>query len=316
MSALHPRRKDKIIRGIILYSKKENNLSDKDYSIKRLLEVARSKNIEIKIVLPDQFELIVTKLGKKSILIDDALEPIPDFVLPRLGSNTTYFAFSILRQLEYLGVYVCNNAESIFSVQDKLYMHQLLSRSKLSSPNTMLAKYPLSIEVVRREIGFPLVIKNVTGTEGAGIYLCDSETKFVDVMELIYANNPKANIILQEFIKNSYGKDLRVFVIGGKVAGCMERKSSTSFKANVSKGASVFAHELTPEIEWLSTETAKLFNLDIAGVDLLFDENELKICEANSSPDFTGLEKVVGKTIAESIIDYILIKIGCNSEVE
>jgi RimK family alpha-L-glutamate ligase len=305
----------KNIRGLILFSKSESELTDKDYSVKRLLDVARSKEIEIKIVRPEQFELVITRFDTKSILIDDKPEPLPDFVIPRMGSDTTYYAFSVIRQLQYLGSYICNDFDGIYSVKDKLYMHQLLSRSKLSSPKTMLAKYPISVQVVKREIGFPLVIKNVTGTQGTGIYLCESENKFVDIMELIYSNNSKANIILQEFIKNSYGKDLRVFVVGGKVVGCMQRQSSSGFKANYSKGANVSPFELTPEIEWLSTETAKLFNLDIAGIDLLFDKGEFKICEANSSPGFLGLEQVVGKIIAENIIDFVLVKIGFNSEV-
>lgn len=303
-----------MVKGIILFSKPEAELSNNDYSVNRLLDAARKKNVEIKVLAPEQFELIVTRSDTKSILIDDKPEPLPDFVIPRIGSSTTYYAFSVIRQLQNLGVYVCNDANSIQAVKDKLHMHQLLASSKLSSPKTMLAKFPISKSIVKREIGFPLVIKNVTGTQGTGIYLCESENKFIDIMELIYSNNKSANIILQEFIKNSHGRDLRVFIVGGKVIGCMERSSSSSFKANFSKGASVKHFELTPEIEWLSTEAAKLFGLDIAGVDLLFDEDGLKICEANSAPGFIGMEKAIGKVVAEYIIDYILVRIGVNLE--
>ncbi|MDB2593024.1 RimK family alpha-L-glutamate ligase [Gammaproteobacteria bacterium] len=306
---------NKKIRGIILFSKPESQLTPNDYSVVRLLQAARERDIEIQIVCPEQFELVITRSDEKSILIDDKLESPPDFVIPRMGSSTSYYAFAVIRQLEHLGSYVCNGADAIYSVKDKLYMHQILSTSRLSSPRTMLLRYPISQIVVKREIGFPLVIKNVSGTQGVGIYLCESESKFIDIMDLIYANNPRANIILQEFISKSYGKDLRVFVVGGKVVGCMQRSSSNSFKANFSRGGQVSSFELTPEIEWLSTETARLFKLDIAGVDLLFDDSEFKICEANSSPGFLGLEKVTGKVIAESIIDYILLRIGLNSEI-
>lgn len=306
----------KPIKGLILFSKSEKELTENDYSVNRLLDAAKNKGIDLRVVKPEQFELIVTRSDKKSILIDDKSEPLPDFVIPRMGSETTFYAFSVIRQLQNLGAYVCNSASAIYSVKDKLYMHQRLAASRLSSPKTMLAKFPIALEVVKREIGFPLVIKNVTGTQGSGIYLCESENKFIDIMELVYSNNNKANIILQEFIENSYGRDLRVFVVGGKVIGCMQRSSNGGFKANFSKGASVERFELTPEIEWLSTETAKLFNLDIAGIDLLFDKDEFKVCEANSSPGFIGLEKAFGKVIAEQIIDYILVKIGFNSEVK
>lgn len=303
-----------MVSGIILYSKKEDELTDKDYSVKRLLSAARLRGIKLDVFIPSQFELIVTKLDEKSILLDDHPIPIPDFIIPRMGSDTTFYAFSIIRHLECLGTYVCNSADSIYSVKDKLYMHQKFASSKLATPKTMLAKFPSDIKVVKREIGFPLVIKNVTGTQGTGIYLCESEDKFQDVMELIYSNNPKANIILQEFITKSSGQDIRVFVVGGKVVGCMKRSSKTSFKANYSKGGKVSEYKLTPELEWLSTEAAKFLELDIAGVDLLFDDNGFKICEANSSPGFHGLEDVIGKTVAETILDYILIKIGMNIE--
>ena len=304
--------KDVNMKGFILYSKQEQQLDDTDYSVGRLLEAAKQKGVDLQIVTPNQFELVVTRDDKKSILIDDKVTSIPDFVIPRLGSDTTYYALAVTRQLQHLGIYVCNDANAIESVKDKLHMHQLLAHSNLPTPKTMLVKFPISIEVVRREIGFPLIIKNVTGTQGAGIYLCESEEHFTDVMELVYSNNEKANIILQEFIASSRGKDLRVFILGGRVIGCMRRSCDTSFKANFSRGGKVEPFELTPEIEWLATETAKLVNLDIAGIDLLFDGDGFKICEANSAPGFHGMEKVVGERVAEDILDYIELKIGAN----
>lgn len=302
-----------MIRGLIIYHTPADKLVEKDYNIIRLLEVARSREIDLKVVLPEQFELVVTRDDRKSILIDDKQIPLPDFVLPRLGSKTGHFALSVIRQLEYLGVYVCNTANAIESVKDKLYMHQKLAHSSLATPHTMLAKFPIDVALVKREIGFPLIIKNVTGMQGTGIYLCDSEEKFTDVMELIYTNNSNANIILQEFVATSRGQDVRVFVVGGKVVACMKRFSKTSFKSNVSRGGDVTEFELSPEGEWLATETARLLGLDIAGIDLLFDENGFKICEANSAPGFIGLEKITGKIIAETMLDYILVRIGANT---
>lgn len=298
------------MKGLVLFSKSKKLLTASDYSMMRILKAAEEKNIELDIITPNQFELVVTRDDKKSILIDDKQTQLPDFVIPRIGSNTTYYALAVIRQLQHLGVYVANSSNSIEIVKDKLHMHQLLAQSNLPTPKTMLARFPIELSVVNREIGFPLLIKNVTGTEGKGIYLCENEQSFFDVMELVYSNNNHANIIIQEFIKSSHGKDLRVFVIGGRVVGCMKRSSSSSFKANFSRGGDVSHFELTPEVEWLATETAKLFDLDIAGIDLLFDGSSFKICEANSSPNFHGLEKVTGKHIAEDIIDYIKLKVG------
>lgn len=300
-----------MVKGFVIYDKKEGELTlEEDYSVLRLLEAAKGRGIELTVLMPNQFELVVTRSDTSSILIDDEPTSLPHFVIPRMGSNTTFYAFSVIRQLESLGVYVCNNAESIYSVKDKLYMHQKLAHSRLVTPKTMLSKYPIDVNVVKREIGFPLLIKNVTGTQGNGIYLCELESKFVDIIELIYSNNSKANIIFQEFIDYSYGRDLRVFVLGGKVIGCMQRRSKNGFKANFSKGSMVEPFKITPEIGWLATETAKLLHLDIAGIDLLFSEEGFKICEANSSPGFKGLEKITGRHIAEDILNYILIKIG------
>lgn len=293
------------LQGFILLYNEGRELTEHSYSVQRLLDAAAPRGVQLTMLKPEQLEMVVTSAGTQNIFIDEQSVPLPDFVLSRTGSDTTYHAFAVLRQLQNLGVYMCNDADAIYAVKDKLYMHQLLAASNLPSPKTMLAKCPPSLSVANREIGFPLVIKNVTGTQGNGIYLCESEEKFIDVMELVYSNNSQANIILQEFIQTSYGRDIRVFIVGGRVVGCMERSTTTGFKANFSKGATVSPFELTPEIEELALKTAKLFNLEIAGIDLLFDQNGFKVCEANSAPGFRGLEQVVGPIIAESIMDYI-----------
>lgn len=298
------------MKGWILYSKKREQLTEASYGVNRLLEAAKAKNIELEVYTPEQFELIVTRDDRKSILIDEKPTPLPDFIIPRMGSATTYFGLAVIRQLEELGVYSCNCAHTIEIVRDKLQMTQLFAQSNLPTPKTMLVKFPTDTKVVKREIDFPVVVKNISGSEGKGIYLCETESQFEDLMELIYSTNNNANIILQEFISASQGKDLRVFLLGGKVVGCMKRFSETSFKANYSRGGKVELFQITPEIEWLATETARLVNLDIAGIDLLFDEHGYKVCEANSSPGFKGLESVMGKSVAEQILDYIAVKVS------
>lgn len=297
------------MKGWIIYSKRQADLTAKDNGVNRLLQAAKERGIELTCYAPGQFELVVSRDDRKSILVDGMPTALPDFIIPRMGSKTTYFAFAVIRQLEYLGVYVCNRAQCIEAVKDKLRIHQLLAQSNLPTPKTMLVKFPVDIEVVKKNIGFPLVIKNVTGAAGNGIYLCESEDKFLDIMGLVFSNNSKANIILQEFVASSRGKDLRVFVLGGRVIGCMKRYSETNFKANVSLGADVASFDLPQDGEWLATEATRLVGLDIAGVDLLFDEQGFKVCEVNSSPGFKGLEKVVGNTIAEQVLDYITIKL-------
>ena len=130
-------------------------------------------------------------------------------------------------------------------------------------------------------------------------------------MQLIEAANPQANIILQQFVKSSHGRDLRVLTIGGRAVACMERNSQgKNFKANVSAGGTGKSFPITPEIEWLATQTANVLNLDVVGIDLLFDEQHFKICEANSSPGFEGLEGALGIDVAKEILHFIRICLG------
>jgi len=296
------------MRGWILYAKEQAKVTESDYGVSRLLAAAKQKGIELLVYTANQFELVVTRDDRTSILIEGKPTPLPDFVIPRLGANISYFALAVIRQLEKLGVYCCNGSQAIEAVRDKLHIHQLLAHHRIPTPKTMLVKFPENSEVVKREIGFPLVMKNITGTEGVGIYLCEAESTFGDLMELIYTNNPKANIILQECISSSLGQDLRVFVLGGKVIGCMRRYSETSFKANFSKGGKVESYPLSAEAEALAIKVSRLVNLEIAGIDLLFGQTGYQVCEANSSPGFKGLEQVMGAVIAEQILDYILKK--------
>jgi RimK family alpha-L-glutamate ligase len=303
------------MRGWILYFKKTSELSKEDYGVQRLLEEAKNKKLSLEVYKPEQFELIVANCDNKSVFIDGKKQLIPDFIIPRMGSSTTYFGLAIIRHLENLGVYCCNRSKTIEMVKDKLHVHQVLAESKLPTPKTMLVKYPADPKFIKREIGFPSVIKNIYGTEGKGIHLCKTEEEFVDIMELIFAHNKSPNIILQEYIKISKGKDLRIFLVGGKPVATMIRSAKKGFKANYTRGGNVAPFELTRELEWLATEVARLMELDVAGIDILFNgQNTYKICEGNSSPGFKGLEEATGKNIAAAILDFIIEKVVAKQE--
>ena len=300
------------MNGWILYHTPEASLDAvADYSVIRLLNAARERNINLRIVLPEQFELVVTRSDNKSILLEHKPHPLPDFVLPRIGATMSYFALAILRQFEHLGVYVCNSSQAIETVKDKLHSQQILCQSNLPTPKTMLVKFPIDIEFVKKTFGFPVVVKFISGSKGKGVYLCKTEQEVTDLTNDIQSSTPHANLIFQEYIKSSHGQDIRVFMIGGKIIGCMKRVSqSDDFKANFSQGGRVEEYIMTPELERLSLETSQLFGLDIIGIDFLVDNNSYQICEANSAPGFNGLERVVGVGIAEQILDYITIKLG------
>lgn len=297
--------------GWVLYKENSTEIKPEMYEINRLVEMAKEENIQLKVLRPEQIDLIVTQEDRKSILIDGKPTALPDFLLPRMGAGTTYFALAVIRHLERLGVKCFNSSTSIDTVKDKLFTHQILAENNLPVPKTMLVKFPVDIELVEKRIGFPVVIKTLSGSQGKGVFLSKDRKSFADLMHLIEATNSKVNVILQEFIADSYGRDLRVFTIGGKAVACMERVSGDeNFKANYSSGGSVKEYSITPEIEWLSSETSRILGLDVAGVDLLFDGDHFKVCEVNSSPGFEGLEKACKLNIAKEIFHYLKIRLG------
>lgn len=299
------------MKGWILYKHNSTEVKAEMYEINRFLEVAKKRNIELKILKPEQLDLIVTREDRKSILVDGQPTQLPDFVLPRMGAGTTYFALAVIRHLERLGVACFNNSSNIDIVKDKLFTQQILAEKNLPVPKTMLVKFPVNMELVKMQIGFPVVIKTLSGSQGKGVFLARDEKSFQDLMQLIEITNAKVNIIIQEFIQESYGRDLRVFTIGGRAIACMERNAiDGDFKANFSIGGTVKKYPLTPEIEWLATETSRILGLEISGVDLLFDKDHFKICEVNSSPGFEGLESCCKVNIAEEIFHYLQIRLG------
>lgn len=297
--------------GWILYRTNHTEIKPEMYEINRFLQTAKEENIELKVLAPEQIDLVVTREDRKSILVDGKPTPLPDFVLPRMGAGTTYFALAVIRHLERLGVRCFNTSTHIDMVKDKLFTQQILAENDIPVPKTMLVKFPVDIDLIEKSIGFPAVIKTLSGSQGKGVFLSKERKNFQDLMQLIEVTNSKVNVIIQEFMKDSYGRDLRVFTLGGRAIACMERTSgSDDFKANYSAGGSVKSHPLTPEIEWLAIEASRLLGLEIAGVDLLFDGDHFRICEVNSSPGFEGLEKTCDTNVAKEIFHFIKIRLG------
>ncbi len=299
------------MRGWIIYNKSPET----SYGVSRLLEEAEEQGVDVSTYSPDQFEIIVTKDGKKSILLEGEYPKLPDFVLPRTGASTSYYALALLRHFQRLNITVINTALAIDNVKDKLYTQQILAMHNLPVPRTMLVKFPVDADLVEKQIGFPAVVKTLSGSKGVGVFLCETRSKFIDLMELLVAVNRTDSIILQEFISDSHGRDLRAFVVGGRVVACMQRKATDgNFKANISRGGVGEPFQVTPAIEWLATETARVLSLDIAGIDLLFDGDYFKVCEANSSPGFEGIEKSSDVNIASEIYQYLRIRLGTFAE--
>lgn len=294
------------MKGIMIYKVKEAELNETYYETNRFIEEAKLMGIELAVYSPAQFEILVNHNNEDSLFVDGLPLELPDFVIPRMGSGTTYFALALIRQFERLNVPCFNGSSSIEMVKDKLFSHQVLSQKKLPVPKTMLMKIPMSPELVGEHFSYPLVIKTLSGSLGRGVFMLEKKKQFEDLARIIELANPNFNIIVQEMIEDSKGRDLRVFVIGGRAVGCMKRQAKLDdFRANYSAGGSVESYPLSPAIEWIALEATKVLGLDISGVDLLFDGDGFKICEVNSSPMFKGLESCSDVNIPRAIFDYI-----------
>jgi len=254
-----------------------------------------------------RFDLIASKDGLEQILYDGQPCELPDCVVTRVGAKVSYFGLAVIRQFEKMGVVVLNDFKSVDVSRDKLHTLQTLAAHGIPIPKTIVANFPLKIDTLEKELKYPIIVKKTSGSQGKGVVKVDSRQQLEDLEGLLDPNSP---LILQEFLEHTKGRDIRVFVIGGLVVGSMMRIATKGFKSNVHQGGKVKPVKLDPQVMWLVLETVKLIGLDIAGVDLLIDKDNYKICEVNSSPGFEGLERATGVDIASSMIDFIKLRLG------
>ena len=282
-----------------------------NHEVKRLVEEFEKRDIKVRVVNPQDVDIFVDRDDRKSIIVDGIPRKLPDFVLPRTGSGTTYFIKAIIRHLERLGVVLINGSESIDAVKDKLYSQQILGQSSLPVPKTMLVKHPINVKLVESNIKYPMIVKTLSGSYGSGVFMVEDRKQFRQLMKMAELTKPSYNIIIQECIEDSLGKDLRVLVVNGKLVGCMMRQSvDGDFRANITRGGEAIPYQVDEDIEWIAGECSRLLNLDIAGVDLLFNEGTYTICEVNSAPGFEGMEKFTKVNVGEKIVNYVVKKIG------
>ena len=281
------------------------------YETNRLIEEFQKQDIDIQLVDPNTVDIFVNKDNKKSILVNGEPSDLPKFVFPRTGSGTSYYIKAVIRHFERMDIPVINSSDAIDNVKDKLYTHQILAQSNLDIPKTMLLRYPIDIDFVEKNIGFPVIVKKISGSYGRGVFLCEDKKQLRQLVTMAELTKKSYDIIIQEFIKDTWGKDLRVMVVNNKVIGCMMRQATDDdFRANITRGGEGFPYEVNEQIEWLSTESSKALGLDIAGVDLLFQNGGYKICEVNSNPGFEGMENFTKKNIAGEIVSFIKLKLG------
>ena len=291
---------------VLILSKQERN----EYETNRLVESFTSKGISARVCHPDNFDIIVDKNIGQGIKYNGEQIELPDLVLVRMGAGILPFQLAVIRHFEQAGVTCVNSSTAVETVKDKLRSSQMLSRHGVAIPNTMLVRFPIDDTLVTDNIGFPCVVKLVTGSYGEGVHLCERKSDYKKLMGFVDTLGAKKTMIVQEYLGERPGEDLRVLVIGGKVIGAMKRSAPEGdFRANITNGGHGEAYEVTDEIDFIARETAKALGLDIAGVDLLFDQRGFRVCEANSNPGFSGFERYCGVDVADSITEYVKFKI-------
>ncbi|MCL4164563.1 UNVERIFIED_CONTAM: hypothetical protein GTU68_051431 [Idotea baltica] len=274
------------------------------YSHKRLKDAAEERGHQLDIINTLRCYMNIASRRPEVYYNGEKLEGY-DAVIPRIGASITFYGMAVLRQFEMQGVYPLNESVAIGRSRDKLRSMQLLARDGIGLPVTTFAHDPKQTdEVLRLAGGAPLVIKLLEGTQGLGVVLADTDRSAQSVIEAFRATN--TNILVQEFIKEAGGTDIRAIVVGGKVIAAMKRTGAEGeFRSNLHRGGSANVIKLSPEERSTAVRSAKAMGLNVCGVDMLRANHGPVVMEVNSSPGLEGVEKATGLDIAGKIIDYI-----------
>ncbi|MDH3229988.1 MAG: 30S ribosomal protein S6--L-glutamate ligase [Alphaproteobacteria bacterium] len=274
------------------------------YSHKRLVEAAEQRGHSLDIVNTLQCYMNIASHRPTVIYRGEPLTGY-DAVIPRIGASVTFYGLAVLRQFEMMGVYPLNESVAIGRSRDKLRSLQLLARDGLGLPVTAFASDPKQTdEVLKIAGGAPVVIKLLEGTQGIGVVLGETHKSAKSVIEAF--RGAKVNILVQEFIKEAGGTDIRALVVGGKVVAAMVRKGAEGeFRSNLHRGGTASTIKITPEERSTATRAAKAMGLNVCGVDMLRSNHGPVIMEVNSSPGLEGVENATGIDIAGKIIEYL-----------
>lgn len=275
------------------------------YSHQRLIEEGELAGHEMSIVHPLRCYMNVSESSPTIHYRGGELLPYFDAVIPRIGPSITFYGTAVLRHLETMGMYTLNASLAIMRSRDKFRSLQLLARKGLPMPLTGFAQSPDDTEdLIRMVGGAPVVIKLLEGTQGKGVILAEGHQSAVSIINAF--KEMSANILVQEFIEESRGTDVRCLVVGDKVVAAMKRQAKEGeFRANVHQGAKALKIKLTPEERALAVRSAKTLGLRVAGVDLLRSNRGPLVLEINSSPGLQGVEQASQVNVAAKIIQYI-----------
>jgi ribosomal protein S6--L-glutamate ligase len=272
------------------------------YSTRRLTEAAKARGHEVTIVDPLEISLVVSR-GTPSLYLRGAAVSGFDLVIPRIGASVTQYGLAVVRQFDMMGVPVLNHAVAIARSRDKLRAMQLLTRKDLDLPITVCTKTSAHIDAALALVnGPPAIVKLHQGTQGIGVMLCETRQAVESTLEAFWTLGQ--DIILQEFVAESRGRDIRAIVVGNRVVAAMRRKAQRGeFRSNLHRGAEAEAIEnIDPRYVRAATEACKVMGLDVAGVDMLETRGGPRLLEINSSPGLEGIERATRVDVAAAII--------------
>ena len=274
------------------------------YSTRRLVEAAEKRGHQASVIDHSKCNIEIEQSGPSLYYGDQYLKDF-DAVIPRIGASVTFYGTAVVRQFEMMNVFSAVSSRGIIHSRDKLRCLQVLSREGLGLPKTVFTNYSKNVEhVVESAGGAPVVLKLLEGTQGLGVVLAENANAAQSVLEAF--NGLKARVIVQEFIKEAKGADIRAFVVDGRVVGAMKRQGKPDeFRSNLHRGGSSRIIELTEEEKDTAIRAAAAVGLGIAGVDLLQSARGPLVLEVNSSPGLQGIEATTGKDIADIIIQYL-----------
>lgn len=274
------------------------------FSTARLIEAGKKRGHTIKVYSHMYCDLIIEN-GQFFISYENQILEKPDYVIPRIGANVTRQGEFVIRHFEKMGVPVLTSSEGLLNSRNKLRSIQILAEHQLKMPITYFSDdLELAEEYVNTKLGYPFILKITEGTQGVGVYLIQDTLTAKQFFEHYSAS--KTNVILQEFIKESTGRDIRVFTVGENVIAAMERVApKNEFRSNIHRGGEGKLIELTTEEREIAVQAIKALNLKIGGVDIIRSNKGPMILEVNSSPGLEGIEKTTKIDIASSIYEYI-----------
>lgn len=277
-----------------------------NYSTKRLVEEAKKRGHEVKVI---KYRDCYASIEQNNPTVSYRGEDLGTFdaIIPRIASHMTRYGTAIVRQLEMQGIYTVSSSIAITRSRDKLRSMQLLAKAGVGIPKTVVSRNTTDIDGLIEKVGsMPIIIKLASGTHGNGVVLAETKKAAKSVLQALYLHNEDGtNILLQEFVEESAGTDIRAFVVGGRVIASMKRQSlDDDFRSNLHKGGEGTAIKLTDEETKMAVKAAKAMGLNIAGVDMMRSERGPLILEVNASPGF-GIEKITGRNVAAPIIEYV-----------